>query len=58
MNTSDDIIIFVGIIMEVVVVERIGFISRTLFEIESVVLDISLHSGLVHEAIVFLRTVA
>lgn len=53
-----DVIIFVGIIMEVVVVERIGVIARTLFEMESVVLDISLHPGLVHEAIVFLRAVA
>ena len=44
--------------MEVVVMERVGFVARALFEVETVVLDISLHSGLVHEAVVLFRTIA
>lgn len=44
--------------MEVVVVERIGFISRTLFYVETVVFDVSIHAALVHEAVVFFRAIA
>lgn len=52
-----DIAVFDGIIVEVVVTQWIGFVERTLFKMESVVLDICLHAGLVHEAVVFIRAI-
>ena len=53
-----DEIVLLGIIVEVVVVERIGTVPRALLEMEPVVLYVSLHSGLVHEAVVLLGAVA
>ena len=44
--------------MEVVVMEGIGLAARTLFKIETVVLDVGLHAGLIHEAVVFFGPVA
>ncbi len=38
--------------------ERIGFVARTLFEVEAVVFDVSLHAALVHEAVVLFRAIA
>ena len=38
--------------------ERVGIVPRTLFEVEAVVFDVSLHAGLVHKAVVLFRTVA
>ena len=52
-----DIVVLFGIVVEGVVVEGIGFVARTLFEMEAVVLDICLHSGLVHEAVVFFGSI-
>ena len=46
-----DVIILGSIVVEVVVMERIGFVARTLFEMEAVVFDVSLHTGLVHETL-------
>lgn len=53
---ADEIILF-GIIVNAVVVERIGTVSRTLFEMEPVVLHVGFHSGFVHEAVVLLGSV-
>ena len=53
-----DVIVFISIVMEVVVMEGIGFVARALFDMETVVLDISLHAGIVHEAVVLFRAVA
>ena len=53
-----DVIVFISIVMEVVVMERVGFVARALFEVETVVLNVSLHAGIVHEAVVFFRAVA
>ena len=52
-----DVIVLLGVIMETVVVERIGLVARTLFEVEAVVFDVWLHTGLVHETVVFFRAV-
>lgn len=52
-----NVIVLLGVIMETVVVERIGLVAWTLFEVEAVVLDVRLHAGLVHETVVFLRAV-
>ena len=52
-----DVIVLLGVIMETVVVERIGPVARTLFEMEAVVLDVRLHTGLIHETVVFFRAV-
>ena len=38
--------------------ERIRFVSRTLFKVETVVLDVGLHASLVHEAVVLFRAIA
>ncbi len=38
--------------------KRVGFVARALFDVETVVFDVSLHAGLVHEAVVFFRAIA
>lgn len=53
-----DVIVLVGVVMEVVVMKRVGFVARALFDVETVVFDVSLHAGLVHEAVVFFRAIA
>ena len=52
------IIVLGGVVIKIVVMERIGLVARALFEVETVVLDVSLHAGIVHEAVVFFRAVA
>lgn len=49
-----DVIVFFGVVVEVVVMKRIGLVSRTLFEVETVLFDVGLHTGLFHEAVVLL----
>ncbi len=53
-----DIVVFGCVVVEVVVMERIGFVAGTLFDVEAVVFDVGLHAGLVHEAVVLFRTIA
>ena len=52
------VIVLGGVVVEVVVMEWIRFVARTLFQMEAVVLDVSLHAGLVHEAVVLFRAIA
>ena len=47
-----------GIAVEVVVMERIGLVSGTLFNMEVVVSYVGIHTGLVHKAVVFFRAIA
>lgn len=53
-----DIVVFGCVVVEVVVMERIGFVAGTLFDVEAVVFDVGLHAGLVYEAVVLFRTIA
>lgn len=53
-----DIIIFFRIIVEAVVMERIGLVSGTLLNMEAVIFDVGLHAGFVHETVVFFRAVS
>lgn len=53
-----DVIVFVGVVMEVVVMEQAGVVARALFEVETVVFDVSLHSGFIHEAVVLFGAIA
>ena len=52
-----DIVVFGCVVVEVVVMERIGAVAGMLFEVETVVFDESLHACLVHEAVVLFRTI-
>ena len=53
-----DIVVFGCVVVEVAVMERIGFVARTLFDVEAVVFDVGLHAGLVHEAVVLFGAIA
>lgn len=52
------VIIFFLIVSEVVMMKGVRFVSRTLLEVAAVVPDVGIHSGLVHEAVVFLTAIA
>ena len=53
-----DVVVFFCVVVEVVVMERIGLVTWTLLYMEAVVLDVGLHAGLVHEAVVFLGAIS
>ena len=53
-----DIVIFGGVVMEVVVIERVGLVTRVLLEVEAVVFDVSLHAGFDHKAVVLFGAIA
>ena len=53
-----DVIVFNRVVVEIVVVEWVWLIARALLEMETVVLDVCFHAGLVHEAVVLLGAIA
>lgn len=53
-----DVIIFGNVVVEVVVMESVGLITRPLFNVETVVFDVGVHACLVHESVVFFGAIA
>lgn len=52
-----DVIVFLLVVIQAVLMERIRCVARTLFQMEAVVLDIGLHAGFLHEAVVLFRAI-
>ena len=52
-----NVIILLGIVMETFGMERVGSITRTLFFMEVIVLDEGFYPILLHEPVIFFRTV-
>ena len=53
-----DVIVFILIIVETLLTERVLNIARTLLNVEAVVLDEGFHAVLLHEPVVFFRAIA
>ena len=51
------VIVFLLVVIQAVLMERIRCVARTLFQMEAVVLDIGLHAVFLHEVVVLFRAI-
>ena len=58
LSHGTDVIVFILIIVETLLTERVLNIARTLLNVEAVVLDEGLHIVLLHEPVILFRAIA